>query len=596
MDYLTTALRWAYPPPAEQGYLNDFSNIFLFCLPLLLHLISIRLLLRHHASPLANATRAGIILPLTILASIRAGFGAILAPVRFGPNPSRSKFAPSWLVYTMGGEQTEGGFQHFHVAVGVYGAYSIMRALEWGLMREPPRLRKELLDIYRLERKQGLHGRDDRSENGSIPPTFLPRYFPGTRIPLELDLLSNMRGIGWVWGIDFEPGHAPIVRPQAGTPEDKELRARCAKLIKERFWLALKLFLFVDAVDSLLKTKALFGVRANVGGPLALGGAATEGLRYEEQPHPALGWLLTLLAGLVIPTSMQATYSLLSALSLLHTHLFPHSDWVWNRTYADPALWAPPLFRRPQNARDLRELWSTDWHALFRGPFLAVAYRPVNEGLKALGLGAGSSSTSSAKSSSSQGPDAKVGNGNGSTVVVQKKKAAPSPLSLWRGAPGKLLRRALSVLSVFFVSGLMHEAGQLAMGRTLPERDPLRILGLGEPILVYAPPTSAGALRLAYVDRGGRALAFFVMQGVACVLEDGLESLISRRAGGRQKGLGSRGGLVGWLTWFWMVGWIFGWGHYVGKTWYRMGIAQGVVSLRLTGAVAQMAIAAFSRS
>ncbi|KAL9935785.1 hypothetical protein V8E36_005362 [Tilletia maclaganii] len=145
-------------------------------------------------------------------------------------------------------------------------------------------------------------------------------------------------------------------------------------------------------------------------------------------------------------------------------------------------------------------------------------------------------------------------------------QAAPSHVSLWRGAPGKLLRRALSVLSVFIVSGLMREAGQLAVGRTLPERDHFRFLGLGEPILVYAPPTSAGALRLAYVDRGGRALAFFVMQGVACVLEDGVESLASKRAGGRQKGLGSRVGLVWWLTWCWMVGRIFGWGRYVEQT------------------------------
>lgn len=43
----------------------------------------------------------------------------------------------------------------------------------------------------------------------------------------------------------------------------------------------------------------------------------TEGMRYEEQQHSALDWLLSLVGGLVIPALMQASYSLLSGLSLL---------------------------------------------------------------------------------------------------------------------------------------------------------------------------------------------------------------------------------------------------------------------------------------
>ncbi|KAK0532150.1 hypothetical protein OC834_002702 [Tilletia horrida] len=577
MDTLAGLGRWAYPLPATRAHF-DLPNILLLLLPLPLHLLSIHLLLRHPRSPLANALRTGLVLPCTFLASVRAGFGGILPPFEFGPNPG-GKDAPSWLAYTVGGVRTEGGWQHFNVAIGIYGAYSIMKALEWGLATQPPRLRPELLDLVRATEGKGK----------SMGPDHLPRFYPGTRIPLGVDLLTNMRGIGWEWGLPYSAGERPSVQPARGSEAARKMQAQRAALIRSRLWLALRLFLFVDALDSLLKVPALFGPRANIGGPIALGGAATEGLRYEELPSWAAA-MLTLMAGLVIPTSMQATYSLLSALALLPAHFFPDSKLVWATNYADPAYWGVPLLRSPHTSKDLRTLWGTDWHALFRAPFLAVAYRPVNNALKAIGLGADVPPT---KKPTANGNSA---NGNGHDQSHSKDaaeaKTKGSGAGFWRGHPGKQLRRASSVLAVFFLSGLMHEAGQLAMARTPAERDLWRFIGRGEPVLLYAPPSASGALKLAYVDRGGRALAFFVMQGLACIVEDVVEMVLKGRRGRKGQASGAFGPLEAGLRSLWVAGWIFGWGHYVGKSWYRMGIAQGAVSLRATGALIQLLLRA----
>ncbi|KAE8247787.1 hypothetical protein A4X06_0g4192 [Tilletia controversa] len=596
MDALTSQLaavfQWAYPSPSERAYL-DLPNLGLFFLPMLLHTISIHLLLRHSTRPFANALRTGVLLPLNVVFSIRAGLGCILRPVVMGPNPA-GKGAASYLMYTTGGEVTEGGFQHFHVAMGVYSAYSILRALEWGLAREPPRLSKDVLDLLREEKHTTEKGTTTTTggkggeKSVEIAPSFLPTFVPGTYRLLELDLLSNMRGIGWEWGIPHTPDHPPTLHPTPGSPEAAALQNRRATLLRSRFKNALIFFLLADVVDSILKERAIFGPRANVGGLLRLGGAANESMRYEEQ-HPALlSWILTLLAGLIIPISMNGTFYLFSALALLPAHLFPDSEMVWKWTGGDPAGWAPALFGSPHAPRDLRTLWGRDWHALFRRPFLVIAYQPVNEALKAIGLGVPSSSTQ--ENAKTKGN----GNGNGKQITNGGKNVQhKSHEGFWRGTPGKILRRALSVLSVFVVSGLMHEAGQLAMARTPAERDSRRFFGRGEPIVVFQPPGASGiAVEVAYVDRGGRAVLFFLMQGVGCVFEDGVErAFVALRGKGRGGGL-----LVRLVTWAWVAGWIFGWGHYVGKTWFRMGIAQGVISFRATSALAHMIVNAFSRA
>ncbi|KAE8232091.1 hypothetical protein CF326_g2882 [Tilletia indica] len=594
MDALTSNLsaiaQWAYPSPSKRAYLDLLNlNLGLFFLPLLLHTISIHLLLRHHKSPFANALRAGVLLPLNIIFSIRAGLGCILPSLSLGPNPSAKEGGVSYFMYTVGGERTEGGFQHFHVAMGVYSAYSIMRALEWGLASRPPRLSPALLDLVRQQRarEQGVathnktgNGKTTKNGDVDVPPTFLPRYIPGTTRRLEYDLLSNMRGIGWEWGIPYLPSHPPILHPTPHSSEAKSLQTRRGEMIASRFKYGLLFFLLSDIVDSILKEQAIFGPRANVGGPVSLGGVATEAIRYEEQPI-YLQWALTLLAGLIIPISMNGTFNLLSALSLLPAHLFPHSEWVWQRSYGDPSSWAAPLFQFPHAPKDLRTLWGRDWHALFRRPFLCVAYQPVNETLKAVGLGV----SVGEKDHGTNGKKShQNGNGNGEKKVSE---------GIWRGTPGKMVRRALSVLSVFLVSGLMHEAGQLALARTPAERDPWRFFGRGEPILVYYPPSSMGALRLAYVDTGGRAVLFFLMQGVGCVFEDAVERMFASKRKGRT---GVSKVAVRLLTWCWVAVWIFGWGHYVGKAWFRMGIAQGVISFRATGALAHIIMQNLSRA
>ncbi|KAK0544966.1 hypothetical protein OC845_005342 [Tilletia horrida] len=586
---------WIYPSPQDRAYF-DLPNIGLFLLPVLLHLVTIHLLLRHPKSALANTIRSGVLLPLCIVFSIRAGMGAIMKPLRFGPNraPGHKGEGVSWFWYTVGGEQTEGGWQHFHVAIGVYGAYSVMKALEWGLAKEPPRLRKELLDVYRASLCSGREVANGTKANGAIPklngvskeksigPDYLPTFLPGTWIPLGMDLLTNLRGIGWEWGIPYEPNYLPSTTiPHLSTNSEqdpkyaqriRELNVRRAALIRTRFFWAFVLFLLMDGFDSILKQQWLFGSRSNLGGPLRLGGSATESLRYEEL-SAARAWLLTVMAGVVIPTSMSATYCLLSALALVPAHLFPNSKLIWKTAYADPAHWAPPLFRRPHLPKDLRTLWSTEWHHIFRGAFLAVAYRPMNDFLKSVGLGVDVPAR--------HGTDEpQKHNGNGHSKV--------SKSSWWQGPPGRLLRRALCVLSVFLASGLMHEAGQLAMARTTAERDYRRFWGRGEPILVYYPPKPTGVLELAYIDRGGRAVVFFLMQGLACILEDVVELLFLKRKSRGKSGAQQTSWILRVLGWLWTACWIIGWGHYVGKTWFRMGIAQGFISIRGTSALVQL--------
>lgn len=201
-------------------------------LPLLL---IIHLLLRYPGSrPLRLS-----LLPLAILASLRAGYGI------YWDHPRA---------------------QHFNFALGIYAIFGCMRSLEWSSMKEAPRLRtwpssasedakgKPVQASGKEAAVVGVHGNGsaaaapttEAGEGKKTTKEPLPNFLPGTLIPLEIELLTSMRGVGWAWGIR---GPSPSEAAEMDAPDGRRA------WIWHRVKVALTCEVLLDVLDTLIKSK-----------------------------------------------------------------------------------------------------------------------------------------------------------------------------------------------------------------------------------------------------------------------------------------------------------------------------------------------------
>ncbi|GAA6004478.1 wax synthase family protein [Rhodotorula paludigena] len=183
----------------------------------------------------------------------------------------------------------------------------------------------------------------------------------------------------------------------------------------------------------------------------------------------------------------------------------------------------PPLFDRPFAAMGdggLASFWGKRWHALFRGPFTAVGYRPVSKLARTLGL---------------------------------PKKAS----------------QLAGVFVVFALSGWMHWQALLAARHALGE-------SLSPSLMAFAaahsiPPTSLFPrpyASLSFLERHG-TFVFFLLQPVAVALENFWIAKTRRRVGG-------------WAGRIWVALWVVVLGQaVVGRSWLALGLVHGLPPVHL---------------
>jgi len=273
-------------------------------------------------------------------------------------------------------------------------------------------------------------------------------------------------------------------------------------------------------------------------------------------------------------------------------------------TWSDPAHWSPPLADlRIWRVDCCRTLWADHWHQVMRRCFLVGAYWPVKNGA---GWLVGWMSWVFGGRHGKQGSIDKQKDRTDNMVNSSSAAARPIPTAVTGGAtpiPGGVRQRrygrstnehqqgngtyinggnnsssdlprrtqsratrlfihALASVSVFLLSGLIHEIIILAAARTPAERSPWRILGLGPELPGLTGALTAFSNHRGKRDRGGGMMVFFGLHGLACVGEDVFERFSGRKVRGVWGSVWTLSCLV--LTSFSFA-----------KTWWYYGIANG---------------------
>jgi hypothetical protein len=283
-----------------------------------------------------------------------------------------------------------------------------MRVIDWGLLREP-----------------------------------LRRTQPIKSTPLwdTLDLLINLRGIGWSYSTN-----API------PPEPRNVNSIPAFYTST----ILRAVAYVTAYDG-------FHYIVQIWGPNSFGSAEGGSVFDPSLPQPwryLRGTAISFVTGLAILLSLDMMYYCATLFCL--PILPPWSPHGW-----------PPLSNLPWCADSLRDLWGARWHQSFRRTFIILGSVPL--------------------------------------ALVAGRRVAP--------------------LGAFFVSGLLHDFGSWGLGQGT---DPWRAVG------------------------------FFVLMGVGCVLESLWSTMAGRKVGG-------------WQGRIWTLSWVAGWCNLLVETWLVRGLAGSII-------------------
>ncbi|PWN52814.1 hypothetical protein IE53DRAFT_302303, partial [Violaceomyces palustris] len=307
-------------PPFDQKVRYLPSNLWNAFLPLPFLFVQVHLLLRY--PPSRTLAYRWSIVPLVTLLSIRAGFA---------------------FHFDFEGEgQGSGRAQHLNFGLGVYAIYAISKSLEWGSSTVRPHLKVS----GGRRRRRRSHDQVERSAPDQNPT--LPTFYPGTWTPLELDMMLNMRGIGWEWGLPSSPPCQPVrtlSREQRNAWTVRRIRSFCL------------VYLLCDLLDSAVKN-----VDLNPAAGFERGGSvwlARQGVLGPLGPP-----CLVISLGFMVYAAIQAGNCLLGFLSV-------------SILRDSPDRWEPLPFDRPWSATSLRELWTFRWHQIFRRCFLRLAHDPV---------------------------------------------------------------------------------------------------------------------------------------------------------------------------------------------------------------------------
>ncbi|KAL9938828.1 hypothetical protein V8E36_002547 [Tilletia maclaganii] len=513
--------------------------------PPLLHLLAIHLLLRYPRSLLSRRLRQFVLLPLTIASGLRIAFGFALEGRECLKGPSG---LPRW-----------GGQQQTKISLGNWSlCYSVIKMVEWSFY-PTPRLQKPLMDLERRLKKRRRRLQDKEGGDHS-DKLALPGFFPGTRIPLELDLFFSFRGIGWNWGPQYSDDaevDCPLPTPFAlldaeHLQEQHEPRLR---YLRSRLQTLLLYYVLIDVIDGIHKSEVLWGVEAGEGAPIIDGVVGHEG--FDLGTLSVGGRLvLSITTGFFVVIGTAFLHNILCVLFVLPSVLVrPGPVLIERYTWSDPAHWSPSFVDlRIWRVDSCRTLWADHWHQMLRRCFLVGAYWPVKNGAGWL----------------VRWMSGIVGRRHGRQGSIDKQKDRTDKVMsssciaarLVPTAATGLLIHALASVSVFLLSGLFHEIIILAAARTPAERSPWRILGLGPELPGLTGALTAFSNHRGKRDRGGGMMLFFGLQGLACVGEDVFERFSGRKVRGVWGSVWTLSCLV--LTSFSFA-----------KTWWYYGIANG---------------------
>ncbi|KAK0559627.1 anaphase-promoting complex subunit Cut9 [Tilletia horrida] len=493
---------------------------------------------------LAKRLRQLVLLPLIIIFGVRAAYALTLVDKPCAPGHS--------------GTPRYGGQQQLRIFFPMYWAwYSSIKAIEWAFYPRPT-LQRPLLDLSRrldrlAETKDKKPTQPDADGNGhssAHDAADLPTFLPGTKIPLELDLLCSLRGAGWDWGPRYS-AHNPPPTPFALIAHDERAiaawRAARIRYLKDQLGCLLTTLFLVDVLDGLNKSEVIWGVLAGEGAPIVDGMLLHEGMDFTTLSIPAQ-LFLSFNTGCFIVIAMGLLHSVPSLLFVLPSVIWPHNKFIANYLWSDPAHWMPAMVDlRWWAVGNLRRLWSRHWHQVLRRCFFVGAYYPTQAVLGwiirledvASGKPVRDAANGDRAATSADGKSQT--NGNGTVGSSARKRSSKI-----------MMVNALCALSTFILSGVMHEFFILGAARNAAERSPLRVVGLGPPI-EYADGS---------VDRGGGMLLFFVLQGLACIGEEVFEAVSGRKVGG----------VLGTV---WVLGFITLSSYPFGKVWWYLGIANG---------------------
>jgi hypothetical protein len=204
-------------------------------------------------------------------------------------------------------------------------ALIIMRALEWTFWTKPPRR-------ISLPSSTTSDPKEDRGDNDL-------RRIAGD----ALDLILNLRGIGWDWSTTRPP-------PPTGPTKSKP------KFLLGTFLSTIGHTLAVDVCQYIIQAMSPSTFGSHAGGTI-----------FDHSLPPFLRYLrssvITFLGGLVIYHSLTVDYGVIACFGVL---IGQH-----------PTQY-PPLFQSPLRSTSLTELWGKRWHQGFRSAFMFVGSKPLS--------------------------------------------------------------------------------------------------------------------------------------------------------------------------------------------------------------------------
>ncbi|MCO5588331.1 hypothetical protein L7F22_042286 [Adiantum nelumboides] len=204
-----------------------------------------------------------------------------------------------------------------------------------------------------------------------------PRCFPGTNVPLVLDILASLRGLGYGRGIDqgdlpYKAGYDALTKSQllakGSTYEARKIKWNACKKAARIFVVC---YLILDFIESFYRRPEILTDDCKHG-PCSIG-ESKKGRLGSAGPM-----ILTALLGTYVVCVMQTVSSLVYLCALLPTR--PSQIPITISRYE------PLPFAHPHFSDSLRAMWGIHWHGFFRRFFLIFGYYPIRNLITTVGL------------------------------------------------------------------------------------------------------------------------------------------------------------------------------------------------------------------
>ncbi|KAJ9478749.1 MBOAT_2 domain-containing protein [Pseudozyma hubeiensis] len=322
------AWKWAVPDfHDKKPHSGSTALLAVAMMPLIL--VQIHLLIRY--DPKTTWLLRASLIPFVTLLSLRSAYA---------------------YYHMVDGEgQLDGRSQATNSTIACGAIAAIIRSLEFGLAMQRPRLKTRRVELNG-HGTGNSNGREKSNNTHVESPDPLPTFFPGTYCPLELDLLSNIRALGWEHGIKDD---APALPAPTYTS-----RQRWDWILKRAA--AIPLYYLVYDVFVVLNQEPRFNPNADsrIGGSIW---ASTESSFGVAGPY---------LNCIAFGASFVCTQY------MMHTMLASIFVGVFHDL---PSRWDPPLVRYPWLSTSVADFWSRRWHQTLRVTFMTVGYWPVRAAL-----------------------------------------------------------------------------------------------------------------------------------------------------------------------------------------------------------------------